>query len=202
MGCQMTLNQSTGTVQYQPAGKVLLSWVSMLIFLSLLIITFSPPKVFAADPFFDESFGNYQEDLDTAQADGKKGIFVFFHMDECPFCHRMRTTILQEPDVIEFYRENFLTYMHDIEGSNEVVTFDGKAMTSQDMAEKVFRVRATPVMIIFDNQGKPLVRYTGPTRTKEEFMWIGEYVLDGSYKTQSFTAYKRAKKREARAARM
>ncbi|CAN8141756.1 hypothetical protein THIOSC15_3170005 [uncultured Thiomicrorhabdus sp.] len=39
----------------------------------------------AADPFFDESFGNYQEDLQTAKEDGKKGVFVFFHMEECPF---------------------------------------------------------------------------------------------------------------------
>lgn len=165
--------------------------------LSLLMLVFSL-NAYAADPFFDESFGNYQEDLQTAKEDGKKGIFVFFHMEECPFCHRMRTTILQEKDVIKRFRDNFLTYMHDIEGSNEVVSFKGKSMTSQDMAEKVFRVRATPVMIIFDLQGNPIVRYTGPTRTKEEFMWIADYVLDGSYEKQSFTAYKRARKRATR----
>lgn len=155
-------------------------------------------SVQAEDPFFDETFGNYQEDLETARDEGKKGIFVFFHMEECPFCHRMRTTILQDPEVIEYYRENFLTYMHDIEGSNQVVTFKGKTMTSQDMAEKVFRVRATPVMMIFDTDGNPLVKYTGPTRTKQEFMWIAQYVIDGSYKSQSFTAYKRAQKRKLR----
>lgn len=190
----MTLSKSDLSIQFQPAGHLVRVFISITLLLGL---SFMVAKAYAADPFFDESFGNYQEDLETALDDSKKGIFVFFHMEECPFCHRMRTTIMQEPDVIAFYRKNFLTYMHDIEGSNEVVTFDGKAMTAQDMAEKVFRVRATPVMIIFDTEGKPLVRYTGPTRTKEEFMWIGEYVLDGSYKTQSFTAYKRAKKREA-----
>ncbi|WP_130537197.1 thioredoxin family protein [Thiomicrorhabdus indica] len=183
---------------FLPAGKNFkwsLKALALVIITGFLLMINSAK---AADPFFDESFGNYQEDLETAKDDGKKGIFVFFHMEECPFCHRMRTTIMQEPDVIQFYRENFLTYMHDIEGSNEVVTFDGKSMTAQDMAEKVFRVRATPVMIIFDTEGKPVVRYTGPTRTKQEFMWIGEYVMDGSYQIQSFTAYKRAKKRALR----
>ncbi|BBP46216.1 thioredoxin [Thiosulfatimonas sediminis] len=150
---------------------------------------------FAADPFFDESFGNYHEDLQTAKDNGKKGIFIFFHMEECPFCHRMRTTILQDKTVIDRFRSHFLTYMHDIEGSNEVIGFDGQAMTSKDMAEKVFRVRATPVMIIFDLDGNPIVRYTGPTRTQEEFLWIADYVLDGAYKNQSFTAYKRTRKR-------
>lgn len=193
------LSQALTVIHLLPAGKYFKSRLKIMalgLFASLLLTSHS---VKAADPFFDESFGNYQEDLETAKDDEKKGIFVFFHMEECPFCHRMRTTIMQEPDVIEFYRKNFITYMHDIEGSNEVVTFDGKSMTAQDMAEKVFRVRATPVMIIFDTDGKPLVRYTGPTRTKQEFMWIGEYVIDGSYKTQSFTAYKRAKKRAQRA---
>ncbi|MBN2646929.1 MAG: thioredoxin family protein [Thiotrichales bacterium] len=148
----------------------------------------------AADPLFDESFGNYQEELEAAKADGKKGLFMFFHMDECPFCHRMRTTILQDPEVIKLYRANFLNYMHDIEGSNEIVDFKGQTLSAQDLAEKEFRVRATPVMIIFGLDGQPLVRYTGPTRTKEEFIWLAEFVLDGSYKTQSFTAYKRARK--------
>lgn len=181
--------------RFIPAGKFF-GWFLLLSFVFILMINSKSAQ--AADPFFDESFGNYQEDLEMALEGDKKGIFIFFHMEECPFCHRMRTTILQQPEVIDFYRKNFLTFMHDIEGSNEVITFQGKSMTAQDMAEKVFRVRATPVMIIFDTQGNPLVRYTGPTRTKQEFMWIGEYVLDGSYKTQSFTAYKRAKKRAAR----
>lgn len=148
----------------------------------------------AEESFMDQSFGNYQEDLQTAKDEGKAGIFVFFHMEECPFCHRMRSTIMQDPEVIAFYRKHFLTYEHDIEGGNEVVTFSGEHMSAKDMAEKVFRVRATPVMIIFDTDGNQLVRYTGPTRTKEEFMWIGDYVLDGSYKTKSFTAYKRERK--------
>ena len=138
------------------------------------------------------------EELEVAIEDGKKGVFVFYHMEECPFCHRMRNTIMTEPDVIELYKTNFMTIMHDIEGSNEIVDFDGTTDTAQNIAEKKYRVRATPVMIVFDVNGKPLVRYTGPTRTKEEFKWLAEYVLDGSHAKQSFTAYKRARKKAAR----
>lgn len=172
-------------------------WLFLALTTLLAMFTFKNAYT-ASDPLFDESFGNYQEDAEMLKDNGKLGLFVFFHMEECPFCHRMRTTILQDKEVMAFYRKHFMAVMHDIEGSNEVVTFKGETMTAQDMAEKVFRVRATPVMMIFDQTGKPLVRYTGPTRTKEEFMWLGEYVVDGSYKTQSFTAYKRAKKRAER----
>jgi len=150
------------------------------------------------DAFFDETFGNFQEELETAVDEDKKGIFVFFHMEECPFCDRMKTTIMTEPDVISLYKDNFLTFQVDIEGSNEVTDFDGTVSTSQQMSEKKYRVRATPVMMIFDLQGKPLLKYTGPTRTKEEFKWLANYVIDGAYNQMAFTKYKRQQKRALR----
>lgn len=165
-----------------------------LLLTSLLLIA-SHQALAADNAFFDETFGNYQDELETAKEDGKKGVFIFFHMDDCPFCHRMQETFMKDPDVIKLYKDNFITLMHDIEGSNEITDFDGKTGTAQDIAEKKYRVRATPVMMIFDLQGKPMVRYTGPTRTKEEFKWLADYVIDGSYKKQSFTAYKRARKK-------
>lgn len=161
-------------------------------------LLFTSQQAWSADAFFDETFGNYQEELETAKDDGKKGVFIFYHMDECPFCHRMRTTFMTEPDVIKLYKDNFINLMHDIEGSNEITDFDGQTDTAQNIAEKKYRVRATPVMIIFDVKGNPIVRYTGPTRTKQEFMWLADYVLDGSYEKQSFTAYKRARKKADR----
>ena len=105
---------------------------------------------------------------------------------------------MTEPDVIKLYRDNFVNLMHDIEGSNEITDFDGTKDTAQNIAEKKYRVRATPVMMVFDLEGKPVMKYTGPTRTKEEFKWLAEYVVDGSYKKQSFTAYKRARKKANR----
>lgn len=154
-------------------------------------------QVLAEDNFFDETFGNLQEELETAVDDGKKGVFIFFHMEECPFCDRMKKTILSQPEVINYYKEHFLTYQIDIEGSNEMVDFDGTEGTAQSISEKKYRVRATPVMMIFDTTGKPILKYTGPTRTQEEFMLLGKYVVDGSYQTTSFTRYKRAQKKLA-----
>lgn len=148
--------------------------------------------------FFDETFGNFQEELETAADEGKQGIFLFFQMDECPFCDRMKKTIMTEPDVIALFKDNFMTFQVDIEGSNEVTDFDGTVSTSQVISEKKYRVRATPVMMIFDLQGKPLLKYTGPTRTKEEFKWLATYVTDGAYKEMKFTKYKRLQKRALR----
>ncbi len=152
----------------------------------------------AEETFFSETFGDFQEELSTAKEEGKKGIFVFFEMDECPFCHRMKTTIFNQPDVIEAMRRDFLAFRWDIEGDTEVVDFDGEQGTMKQLAEKKYRVRATPVMVFFDLNGKPVLRYTGPTRTKREFLWMIEYVRDGHYRDISFARFKRLKKRQER----
>lgn len=144
--------------------------------------------------FFDLSFGDFEEELTSAREDGKHGIFVFFENDDCPFCKRMRETILIESDVIKYFRQNFKTYHFDIEGGSSVVDFDGtEYATGKEMAEKKYRVRATPVMIIFNLEGKPVARYTGATSSKEEFIMFGEFVVSGNYKKMKFTRYKRSK---------
>ena len=152
----------------------------------------------AEETFFSETFGDFREELATAKEAGKKGVFVFFEMDECPFCHRMKTTIFRQPDVIEAMRRDFLAFRWDIEGDTEVVDFDGEQGTMKQLAEKKYRVRATPVMIFFDLNGKPVLRYTGPTRTKQEFLWMMEYVRAGHYRDMSFARFKRLKKRQER----
>lgn len=164
--------------------------VRKLFVLSGLLLVLSPTYVQAAD-FFDETFGNLQEELDNAKESGKQGIFLFFQMKDCPFCHRMENTILNQPDVIAYYKKHFLSFSIDIEGSNEMTDFDGTTGTAQELSEKKYRVRATPVLMFVDLTGKRILRYTGPTRTKQEFMLMGKFIVDGDYKTTKFTRYKR-----------
>ena len=158
---------------------------------AFLLVGLSAPS-WAAE-FFDQSFGNFEEEAEYARDEGKLGVFVFFEMDDCPFCHRMKETILIEPDVVEYFNQHFKAYRFDIEGSSPVVDFDGtEYATGQEMAVKKYRVRATPVMIMFDNDGQVMARYTGPATTKEEFLMWGEFAVSGEYKNMPFTRYKRA----------
>jgi thioredoxin-related protein len=59
-------------------------------------------------------------------------------------------------------------------------------------------VRATPVIMFFDLDGKPVARYTGATADVDEFMWLGQYVADGIYKDMPFTRYKRERRQSSR----
>lgn len=148
--------------------------------------------------FFNETWNNFPEELAKARAEGKQGILLFFEMDECPFCHRMKTTVLNQPEVQEYFRKHFLNFSVDIEGDVEMTTFKGESMTQKDFSFKVNRVRATPVFAFYDLQGNQVVRYTGATSSIEEFMWLGEYMEKGLYKKMRFTKFKRQKLKAAR----
>mgnify|MGYP001813213237 FL=1 len=146
--------------------------------------------------FFDQTFGDFSEEIENAREQGKKGILIMFEMDECPFCHRMKTTVLNQSERQDLFREHFLIFPVDIEGDVEVTDFSGNSLAQKDFALKEFRVRATPVFAFFDLDGKLIARYTGATRNAEEFRWLGDYVVDGAYDEVSFTRYKRQRQQQ------
>ncbi len=145
--------------------------------------------------FFNDTFGDFHEELQRAREEGKQGIFIFFEMDECPFCHYMRTHVLNQPAVQDYYRKHFLNFSVDIEGDVEITDFQGRPTTMKDFAFKQFRVRATPVLAFFDLDGNLVQRYTGRTKGVEEFLWLGEYVAEGHYRKMSFTRFKRLRRK-------
>jgi len=172
----------------------------LVLVLTLLLILLANQAFASAgrDPyvhFFNESWGDFSEELAKAKEQGKAGVLLFFEMDECPFCHRMKQTVLNQPEVQEYFRQHFLSFAVDIEGDVEITDFEGNSLTQKEFATKINRVRATPVFAFYDLEGKQVVRYTGATTGIEEFMWLGEFFVNGEYKNTKFTAYKRMKKK-------
>jgi len=149
--------------------------------------------------FFDQFLGDFQEELENAREQGKRGVLLFFEMDECPFCHRMKQMVLSQPEVQAYFKQHLLNFSVDIEGDIEIVDFAGEEMAMKDFAFKINRVRATPVIAFYDLEGEQVVRYTGATSGVEEFLWLGEYFVDGHYQNLSFTKFKRERRREQRA---
>lgn len=147
--------------------------------------------------FFDQTLGDFQEELDTAREQGKQGIMVFFEMDECPFCHRMKETVLNQPEVQDYFKEHFLIFRLDIEGDVMITDFQGNSIKEKDFAFREHRVRATPVLMFFDLDGQQITRYTGATADAQEFLLLGRYVVEGIHKDMPFTKFKR-EQRQAR----
>jgi thioredoxin-related protein len=165
------------------------------LFIAFFLLLAVPAWAETRDPgnfFFQPKFGDFQADLNEAKKQGKKGIFLFFEQDACPFCERMKTTILNQSDVQDAYRAQFLLFPMDVNGDTEMTDFQGKHTTEKDFAFG-HRVRATPTMLFFDLDGKLVTRYTGPTKDKAEFLLLGQFVSEGAYATQPFTKYKQGK---------
>ena len=145
--------------------------------------------------FFQQSFGDLTEELAVASEEGLKGVFIMFDDKDCPWCAKMKTTILNQKVVQDYYRSKFRIIRVDSNGDGLMVDFNGNEITEKALADKS-RVRATPVMIFFDLLGKPMQRYTGAARDVQEFLWLGEYVADEHYKTEKYAVYKRNKKKQ------
>ncbi len=166
--------------------------------LALMVLILIPLGLLAAadprnpyDHFFQPTFGDFQEELEEARADGRKAILIFFEMDECPFCHRMKQQVLNQPEVQDYFREHFAIFSVDVEGDIEITDFQGNTMRQSDFAFREFRVRATPVFQFFNLDGEPIVRFTGATRDVREFLQLGEFVAEGHHEQMNFTRFKR-----------
>lgn len=132
-----------------------------------------------------------EEELQNAIDEKKSGIFIMFSDKDCPWCEKMKSTVLNRPNVQKYYRQHFRLLTIDVRSGNMMTNFDGSELSEMDFAFKQHRVRATPVFMFFDTNGKITMRLTGITRNVEEFLWLGEFVVSGEYKKTNFTKYKR-----------
>ncbi|MEO1767054.1 thioredoxin family protein [Thiobacter aerophilum] len=162
-----------------------------LFFAGLMLVSFATlaEKRDVNQYFFDQKLGDFKAELATARAEGKKGILLMFEQEDCPWCHRMKETILNQSEVQDYFKKHFLIYSIDIKNELAMVDFKGKQTTEKAFAAEN-RVRATPVFLFFDLDGNPMYRFTGVAKDPKEFLLLGRYVVEGLYKTTPFNVYK------------
>ena len=144
--------------------------------------------------FFQESFNDLAEEAEIAREEGKTGVLVMFETDDCPWCERMKDTVLNQSEVQDYFRQHFRLIGLNTNGDTLVTGFDGIEVSETEFALTHNRVRATPVFLFFDTEGQLLVRYTGTTRDPQEFLWLGEYVVNAHFKHERFSSYKRKRR--------
>jgi len=172
----------------------------ILIMMSSFLLLAAPVSAEQRDPmqyFFNQFFDELDGELETAKEEGKKGVMLMFEEDDCPFCARMKKTILNQSEVQDYFRENFRIIVIDKENVIEITDFDGTPVLMKDFAEKKHRVRATPVFMMFGLDGKKMKRgrYTGAMTSVDEFMAFGRFFAEGINEKTSFTRYKKSLKK-------
>ena len=96
--------------------------------------------------FFEETFGDMTEELAAVSEEGKTALLIMFETDDCPWCMRMKQTVLNHARVQDYYREHFKILKLNAEGGAPIVDFTGKEVSETQFATELLRVRATPCL--------------------------------------------------------
>lgn len=163
--------------------------LSML--MTMTLIMSGSAMASAADKFFDQSLGDFRFELESAKKSGKTGLLLMFEAEGCPYCLKMRETVLNQPEVQAYFRQHFRIFSVDMLGAIEIQDTAGRSWREKAYAQEL-RIRGTPTFVFIGSGGDVLARYSGATKDVGEFMRLGHYVAEGIYKTRSFPEYRRS----------
>ena len=138
--------------------------------------------------FFQQSFGDWPEELKTARESRKQGILLFFEADGCRYCAAMMKQVLSHKNVQDWYGGRFTSIAVDIHGDVEITDLDGITLPEKVVAEHR-RVFLTPTLSFIDLDGVEVYRHTGMVKTPEELLVMGEYIVGKHYFDTEYAVY-------------
>ena len=160
-------------------------------------------------PWIRDTFKDLQEDLDEANAEGKR-LAIFFEQRGCIYCTKMHETVYPDPELSDYIDENFFVIQLNLHGDLEVVDFDGDTLTEKQIARK-WGILFTPSVIFLPEEveaGKTAIQSAvammpgafGRGTTLDMFTWVNEkrYALDSD---EDFQRYHARRINERRAAK-
>ena len=146
----------------------------------------------AREFFFTLTFGDLPEEMEVARGDGKLGMLLFFEAEDCPYCHHMLNNVFNQTDVQDWYQEHFVSIAIDIHGDVEMQDFSGITLPSKVFSDQQ-GVFLTPVISFVDIDGEEIYRHLGMIGTPQEFLMLGEYIVDGHYKKMRYDDFSTAR---------
>lgn len=150
-------------------------------------------------PWMRDTFKDLREDLDEANAEGKR-LVLFFEQRGCIYCRAMHEEVFVDPKISDYIDENFFVVQLNLHGDIEVTDFDGESLTEKDMARK-WRVLFTPNIVFLPEEVPEGVSAVdaavavmpgafGKGTTIDMFTWVKEkrYELDNDEDFQRYHA--------------
>ena len=164
---------------------------NLFVLISIMVFFFN--TVAAREEYREESIDNDYSNEIKELASKEKNLVLFFHQSGCPYCDKMRSRVHPSPMVVDYFNINFVMMDSNIKGNLEITMPDGTKGTERDFAKKL-RIRATPVYIFYNREGKQALRITGYFDEKS-FFYAGKYVVEEMYNTKkSFFRYLQEKR--------
>ena len=150
-------------------------------------------------PWIRDTFKDLQEDLDEANAEGKR-LAIFFEQRGCIYCTKMHESVYPDPELSDYIDENFFVIQLNLHGDLEVVDFDSDTLTEKQIARK-WGILFTPSVIFLPEEveeGKTAIQSAvammpgafGRGTTLDMFTWVNEkrYTLDSDEDFQRYHA--------------
>ncbi len=134
-------------------------------------------------PWMRDTFKDLREDLDEANAEGKR-LVLFFEQRGCIYCAKMHEEVFSDQGISDYIAENYFVVQMNLYGDVEVVDFDGDSRSEKDMARK-WRVMFTPNIVFLPEEVPEGVNAMdaavavmpgafGKGTTKDMFTWVAE----------------------------
>jgi len=157
--------------------------------------------------WFALTFKDIEEDWRDASDQGKHLVLVY-EQRGCIYCERTHATVLSDPEVVSYLKENFVVVQYNLFGDEEVTDLDGEVLSEKTAAEK-WDVMFTPTWIFLPEAvltGKSLKDVAvgqmpgafGKGTFLDLFTWVNEKGYEGD---ESFQRYHGRRDRERRAAK-
>ena len=149
-------------------------------------------------PWIRDTFKDLQEDLDEANAEGKR-LAIMFEQRGCIYCKKMHETVYTDPELAGYIDDNFFVVRLNLHGDLEVVDFDGDTLSEKKTSRK-WGILFTPSVIFCQRggRGKTAIQSAvammpgafGRGTTLDMFTWVNEkrYALDSDEDFQIYNA--------------
>jgi thioredoxin-related protein len=148
-------------------------------------------------PWFQTMFKDMSEDLESANAAGKR-FAVIFEQRGCTYCKKMHEEVFSDPEVAQFIADNYYVVQMNLFGDEEVTDFDGEALPEKEMARR-WGVVFTPTIMFFDDTAPESGPATGAVvqtmpgafgkwTSLNMFRWVREKGYEGEEHFQKYHA--------------
>jgi thioredoxin-related protein len=152
-------------------------------------------------PWFTLTFRDVAEDIEAAQADGKR-LALVFEQRGCIYCRQMHEEILADPAIADYIAANFHVVQYNLFGDEEVTDLDGTTLSEKGAARR-WRVVFTPTILFMPETapedgtvGDAAVATMPGAFGKQTFLhmfqWVRENGYQGDEHFQSYHARKLA----------
>ncbi len=101
-------------------------------------------------PWMRDTFKDLQEDLEEANAEGKR-LLVIFEQRGCIYCTKMHEDVFPRPEIEEYITANYFVVQLNLHGDLEVTDLDGEVLSEKAMAQK-WGILFTPTMLFLPQE--------------------------------------------------